>query len=78
MWHRSSIALFVEDKRLGHATILAINQRAAAAAKECGGDGQRFSGGKLEEVMGSSKLAQDFVRAWETNLARYASVAQDV
>ncbi len=76
MWHRNSIALFVEDKRLGHETILAINERAAAAAKQFEKEGLHFSGGDLETVLGNLELAQEFMRAWETDFARYASVAR--
>jgi hypothetical protein len=66
-----SIENFVTDQKLSLEEAEAIKQRAAAAEAEYSPGSGEFSGGKLEQVLGSTGRAQAFLDARERNLVRY-------
>lgn len=74
MWHRESVALFLEDQNADPAEIEAMKERAKAVA---GPDGCSFDSAQLEHVIGSAELAQKFEQAWARDTARYGAPAFD-
>ena len=63
---------FIADQKYPSAEIAAIKERAKAAAEEFQPGGDAFSGGKIEQVLGSTARVKIYMEQRETNLERYA------